>query len=203
MRTILIGAAALLVAAVAGLWAGRFLGAPNDAQPAQIESRPAIRDFSLTGADNQKVSLSTYRGKWVLMFFGFTMCPEACPLAMQLVTATLEDMGEEGRAIKPIFVSIDPERDTPAVLKEYLGHFSDDIDGLSGTAEETADIAKQYGVFYRKRPIGEDYTMDHSTALYLIAPDGEYVRPFRADVDPAELAEDLAASMTEWKKRKQ
>jgi protein SCO1/2 len=188
--------ATVLVAAVAGVWLGfRLVPTPKPplATTEQVQER---RDFSLTDSNGKKVTLATYQGKWMLMFFGFTACPEACPLAMQLVSTTLGEMGETGKTIQPVFVSIDPARDTPEVLKEYLAHFSDNIAGLSGTAEETAAIAKAYGVFYRRRAIdGVDYTMDHSTALYLIAPDGRYIRPFRADVDPSELAEDLALTM--------
>jgi len=187
--------ATVLVAAVAGLWLG-FKLVPAPQPQVLVEQRSERRDFSLTDTNEKQVELATYQGKWLLMFFGFTACPEARPLAMQLVSATVDEMGEIGKTIQPVFVSIDPERDTPGVLKEYLTHFSDNIVGLSGTADETSAIAKAYGVFYRKRDIdGGDYTMDHSTALYLIAPDGNYIRPFRADIEPSELAEELALAI--------
>lgn len=191
---------ALLVAAASGLWLGQFMSTPQSSEQHLAIDRPTVRDFSLTNTEGQTVSLLTYRGKWLLMFFGFTMCPEACPLAMQTVSATLEDMGEVGKSIQPVFVTIDPERDTPAVLRDYLANFSDNIVGLSGSADETAGIAKLYGVYYRKRPLGNDYTMDHSTALYLVAPDGAYMRPFRADLDASELAADIATEIQAWKK---
>ncbi len=198
-RMSLIAAAVLLVATVAGMWLAH-LYTPSPAAPVVVGSdRPAIRDFSLLNADKERVTLAAYRGKWVLMFFGFTTCPEACPMAMQMVTATLQDLGETGKNVQPVFVTIDPERDTPEALKEYLAHFADNIEGLSGTAEETAAIAAAYGVFYTKRDLDGDYTMDHSTALYLVAPDGRYVRPFRADIEPAALAADLSAAMASFK----
>ncbi|MGE3476105.1 MAG: SCO family protein [Rhodospirillaceae bacterium] len=191
---------ALLVAAASGLWLGQFMSAQPPAEQYVVIDRPKVRDFSLTDSVGRKVSLATYRGKWLVMFFGFTMCPEACPLAMQKVIATLKEMGESAATVQPIFITIDPERDTPAVLKEYLANFADNIAGLSGTAEETAAIAKLYGVYYQKRPIAGDYTMDHSTALYLVTPDGSYLRPYRADVEPDELAEHISAEMKAWKK---
>lgn len=186
---------AALAAGAAGLWFGARTAENTAAPTAPVETRPERRDFSLTDSNGERVSLATYRGKWMLMFFGFTSCPEACPLAMQLVSSALGGMGAAAKDIQPIFVSIDPERDTPAVLKEYLAHFSGDIAGLSGTPAETAAVAAAYGVYYRKRALDGDYTMDHSTALYLVAPDGRYVRPFRADVAPAQLAADLAAAV--------
>lgn len=157
----------------------------------------APRDFSLTDTAGQNVSLAAYRGKWLLIFFGFTNCPDACPTAMLNVGAALRELGPDAANVQPIFVTIDPERDTPAVLKDYLANFGDHIAGLSGTADETAAVAKAYGVFYRKRALdGGDYTMDHSTALYLVAPDGLYVRPYMPDMAPAQLADALRNLMT-------
>ncbi|MCC6914914.1 MAG: SCO family protein [Rhodospirillaceae bacterium] len=191
--------AALLVAVTGGLWLGQVFSQKSGNGHVVVEQRPQRRDFSLTDTNGQRVTLATYQGKWLLMFFGFTMCPEACPLAMQKVSATLQNIGGLGKEIQAIFITIDPERDTPAILKEYLANFDDNIFGLSGTDDETAAVAKLYGVFYRKRPLGTDYTMDHSTALYLIAPDGSYVRPFRADVGAEELVDDLGTEMKNWK----
>jgi protein SCO1/2 len=189
--------AALGCAAVAGIWLGQTLSTASTQRV--VEPRPAVRDFSLTDTAGQVVTLSTYRGKWILLFFGFTGCPEACPLAMQTVAAAMTSMGQRGKAIQPIFVTIDPERDRPDVLKDYLTNFSDKIVGLSGTAEQTAAMARLYGVYYAKRALDGGYTMDHSTALYLVAPDGTYVRPFRANVDPGQLADEISTSITSWK----
>jgi protein SCO1/2 len=155
------------------------------------------RDFNLTDTNGQRVTLATYQGKFVLMFFGFTNCPDACPTAMLNVGATLREMGSAVRQIQPVFVTLDPERDTPALLQDYLKNFGDNIVGLSGTPDETADIAKRYGVYYRKRQIeGGDYTLDHSTALYLISPGGKYMRPFTSDIHPAAFAATLTASIS-------
>jgi protein SCO1/2 len=108
----------------------------------------------------------------------------------------MKDLGPAAATLQPIFITIDPERDTPALLKEYLANFGGDIAGLSGTAAEIAAVAKSYGVYYAKRPTDNgDYTMDHSTALYLVEPDGKLVRLLDVEVDPAKLAGELRVAI--------
>lgn len=183
-------------AAVAAVWLARITPPSSSPRPPAAAEKP--RDFSLTDTSGQTVSLANYRGKWLLMFFGFTHCPDACPTAMLNVGATLKEMGPEAAArIQPIFVSLDPERDTPDVLKDYLANFGDNIVGLSGTPQATTAVAKAYGVFYRKMPLGgDDYTLEHSTALYLVSPEGLYVRAFTPNADPAIFARELNLAMT-------
>ena len=126
------------------------------------------------------------------MFFGFTNCPDACPTAMLNVTNTLREMGPIAAQFQPIFVTIDPERDTPELLRDYLRNFDDRIVGLSGTADQTSAIARAYGVYYQKQPLpGGDYTMNHSTWVYLVSPRGELVRPYVPDADAADFAQAL------------
>ncbi|MBL8628036.1 MAG: SCO family protein [Rhodospirillaceae bacterium] len=166
---------------------------PDTVAPVVVE---APRDFALIDTAGEKVSLANYRGKWLLVFFGFTNCPDVCPTAMLNVSATLRELGDKANDVQPIFITVDPERDTPVILKDYLANFGDHIAGLSGSAEDIAAVAKAYGVFYRKRPMeGDDYTMDHSTALYLVAPDGRYVRAYVPDMDPAQFADALRRLM--------
>ncbi len=189
---LLIGTALLLCAASVGVWLQR-----NSTSNSQSAAPNAVRDFTLTDTSGQRVSLATYRGSWLLIFFGFTNCPDACPTAMLNVSATLRELGPSDDRIRPIFISIDPERDTPAALKDYLANFGENIAGLSGSAEETAAVARAYGVFYRKRPLESgDYTMDHSTALYLVSPTGQYIRPYMPDTDPAQFADALRNAMS-------
>jgi protein SCO1/2 len=159
-------------------------------------SSSARRDFTLTDTAGRQVTLATYQGKWLVLFFGFTNCPDACPTAMINVSQALKSMGSLATRLQPIFITIDPKRDTPALLKDYLSNFDGNIVGLSGTDAETAAVAKNYGVYYQPRATDAGYTVDHSTALYLVSPQGEYVRPFRADLDPGQLAQDLTAAMT-------
>jgi protein SCO1/2 len=183
---------AMIVAAcgiVLAVWLSRI--APPSAPAAPTASQPR-RDFALTDVNGQNVSLATFQGKWVLMFFGFTNCPDACPTAMMNVGATLREMGSAADRIQPVFVTIDPERDTPALLKDYLLNFDERIVGLSGTAEQTAAVARAYSVYYKKVQTNDgSYAMEHTTALYLISPKGEYVRPYKPDEDPELFAKEL------------
>jgi len=185
-RWLLTSAVLITCAFMAGAWLIRLSA---DAPP------PPRRDFTLTDTANQKVTLATYEGKWLLMFFGFIHCPDACPTAMITVGHTLKSMGSQAAALQPIFITIDPARDSPSLLKEYLANFEGGIVGLSGSEAETKAVAKAYGVFYQPRASADGPTMDHSTAFYLVSPKGEYVRPFRADIGPEQLARDIMAAM--------
>lgn len=179
--------------AAAGLWLGGSRDAP---QSAATEARESRRDFRLQDTSGADVTLDTFRGKWLLMFFGFTSCPEACPLAMINAGATLDALGADAAGVQPVFVTVDPERDTAQVLKDYLLNFDTRIAGLGGAPEAVAAMAEAYGVYYRTRPIeGGDYTVDHSTAFYLVAPDGAFQRAFTPNMDPAAFAEEIRAAM--------
>lgn len=161
---------------------------------------PDRRDFQLQDTAGRPVTLDSYSGKWVLIFFGFTSCPDICPNALLNVSHTLDAMGTAARNIQPVFITIDPERDTAQVLKDYLANFGDNIAGLTGTPEQIATAAARYQASYRKRPTDDGgYTMDHSTAFELISPEGIYIRAFRPDDDPKEFAKALLAAMGEAK----
>lgn len=161
-----------------------------------VSERPARRDFRLVDTSEQEVTLATYEGKWLLIFFGYTNCPDICPTTMINVAATLDAMGARAAAVQPIFITIDPDRDSPALLREYLANFGGNIVGLSGTAQEIAAAAKSYGVYYSKEPTNDgSYGMNHSAALYLVSPTGVFERPYRPDLDPSELAKELGLRM--------
>lgn len=179
--------ATALLAAGAGFWVAH-----------QREQRGDRRDFTLSDTNGQEVSLATFQGKWMLMFFGYTNCPDVCPTALLNIASTLKAMGPAAAALQPVFVTIDPERDTPAALKDYLANFDPRIVGLTGSARQIADTAKSYQVFYRKQPLdGGGYMMDHSSAFELISPAGIYLRAFRPDDDPDDFADELRAAMGE------
>ncbi len=193
LPTLLLTAVAVTCVVIAGLWLGRTAAQREESA---IVERPARRDFALTDTTGAPVSLETYKGKWMLMFFGFTSCPEACPMALTNVTETLKELGAYASNLQPVFVSVDPERDTREVVKDYISHFDERIAGLTGTPEAVADMTKLYGVYYRKRAVdGGDYTIDHSTAFYLVSPTGEFLRAFTPDMDPADFARDLKTAM--------
>lgn len=148
----------------------------------EIPERPLPNGAVTTGSDftldsaNGPVSLKDYRGKLVLIYFGYTFCPDVCPTSLAATTEGLKQLTpEEAARVAMIFISVDPERDTPARLKEYAEFFHPNLVGLTGTAENLAAIAKAYGVFYAKQKLdtaGGDYVVDHSSDTYIIGPTG-------------------------------
>lgn len=157
--------------------------------------------FSLVDQDGRRVTERDFLGRYMLVFFGYTYCPDVCPTELQVMTAALDQMGPAAERIQPVFVSIDPARDTPEVLKAYVGNFGPHLIGLTGTPEEVAAIARAYRVYYAKAgnsSSNTDYLMDHSSIIYLMGPDGNFVKhmPYTTDAGKlaAELKETLRAS---------
>ncbi|MGI9523915.1 MAG: SCO family protein [Hyphomicrobiaceae bacterium] len=137
--------------------------------------------FRLVDQDGQIVTENSYEGKSLLVFFGFTHCPDVCPAGLQLVSAAMKKLGPKADALQPIFVSLDPNRDTPRQLKLYLSNFDSRIVGLTGTDGQIASAAKAFRVYYRKvedSDLSDGYTVDHSAFIYLIAPNHEFVTHF-------------------------
>jgi cytochrome oxidase Cu insertion factor (SCO1/SenC/PrrC family) len=198
-RAVLIFAAAVLLIA-AGLGGFAYMSrqlAESGGTGVALVGGP----FSLTDQNGRRVSEKDFLGRHMLVFFGFTYCPDICPTELQVMTAALDAMGPEGEKIQPVFVSIDPERDTPEVLKSYVENFGPRLIGLTGTPEEIAAVAKAYRVYYAKagdQSSPDSYLMDHSSIIYLMGPDGRFVKhfPFTTDVAKltAELKEALRAS---------
>ena len=133
-------------------------------------------DFTLTDQDGKTVDQTILNGKWTLVFFGFTYCPDYCPTTLGVLNAVQERMGDKAEDLQIVFISIDPERDTPQMLKDYLSSdgFPDGVIGLTGTPEQVARAAKAYRAFYQKVGEGEGYTMNHSLTVYLMGPDGKF-----------------------------
>ncbi len=150
------------------------------------------RDFNLRDTSGKAVSLAAYQGKWLLLFFGYTHCPDVCPTTLVNIADTLKALGERAKAYQPIFITIDPERDTPEAMSDYLANFDGGFVGLTGTPDQVAAAAKAYGVFYRRQPTaGGDDMMDHSTAIALVSPRGNFLRVFRPDDAPEAFAAEL------------
>ncbi len=161
--------------------------APAPANPMAAIGGP----FELINQDGETVTHESFKGKYMLVFFGFTHCPDICPLAMQIMASTFEEMGKKAERIQPIFITVDPARDTPEVLKAYTSLFDLNLQGLTGSAEAVDQAAKAYKVFYRRvdDPSSSDgYSMDHFTGFYLMSPEGEFVELFRYNMAPEELA---------------
>jgi cytochrome oxidase Cu insertion factor (SCO1/SenC/PrrC family) len=134
---------------------------------------------------------SDFRGELMLVYFGYTYCPDACPTALQTMTQALDDMGGDAKAVQPIFVTVDPERDTVAQMKQYAQNFHPRLLALTGSPEQVAAAANAYRIFYQKvKPPGggEDYLVDHSSFIYLMGRDGRYLTHFEPDVTAAAMA---------------
>lgn len=150
--------------------------------------------FTLTDSSGKKVTDQDFRGRYMLVFFGFTACPDICPAGLQLMSAALGKIGAKADNVTPIFISVDPARDTPEKIAAYVKNFDDRLVGLTGTPEEVAAVAKAYRVFYEKTPneaAPADYGMNHTSIIYLMGPDGEYVTHFTPTTDVGAMAEKL------------
>ena len=151
--------------------------------------------FKLTDQHGKTVSDTDFRGKYMLVVFGYTFCPDVCPAELQVVTAALDALGPLAERIQPVFITIDPERDTVPQLALYAGNFHPRLVLLTGSSAAIADVAKAYRVYYAKAEgsanAGRDYLMDHSSIIYLMGPDGQFARHFTYTTDAAALAEQL------------
>jgi protein SCO1/2 len=148
--------------------------------------------FQLVDQDNNVVTDKTLLGRPTLIFFGFTHCPDVCPTTLFEVSEVLRALGNDAGRVGAYFVSVDPERDTPAVMKNYLASFDPHLKALSGNAEATAKIMTGYRVYAKKVPLESgDYTMDHTALVYLMDSTGKFVAPFNVKRPPADAAEEL------------
>ena len=154
--------------------------------------------FVLTSPDGTTVSEQTYRGKWLLVVFGYTSCPDTCPTALLEMAAALGRLGPDADKLQSLFITVDPRRDTPAIMGNYTQSFDPRIVGLTGTSQQIAAVAQEYGVYYAPRKSGmgaEDYVMDHSTYIYLMDPEGKFVRGLDADTPGERIAEAVRGAM--------
>lgn len=153
--------------------------------------------FTLTDHNGKTVTDASYRGNYLLVFFGFTFCPDVCPTELQVMAQALDDLGGEADSIVPLFVTVDPERDTPEVLKAYVENFGPRFVGLTGTPDQIAAVAKAYRVYYAKagKTDAGGYTMDHSAIIYLMGRDGRFLKHFTYTTDARGLAEGIHEAM--------
>lgn len=143
-------------------------------------------DFQLIDQDGRPVDQTLLDGKWSLVFFGFTYCPDFCPTTLATLKATQDRLGDRAKDLQIVFISIDPERDTPKLLKDYLSSdgFPAGVIGLTGTPEQVAAAAKVYRAYFQKVGEGEGYTMNHSLTVYLMGPDGKFRSALAHDLGP-------------------
>lgn len=190
-RLLLILACLLGVAVAGGLAvkAGVFDGAP----PPSAIGGP----FQLVDQDGKRVDETVLKGKWSAVFFGFTYCPDVCPGTLQGLTATADQLGPKAKDLRIVFISTDPERDTPTAVKDWLDAQRPPAGtiGLTGTPQEVAAAAKAYRVVYSKSGEGSDYLINHSTAIYLMDPKGRFVRVLAYGMTPEQMADQIRSAM--------
>jgi protein SCO1/2 len=147
--------------------------------------------FSLTTQEGRTLTDKDLRGAPFLVFFGFTHCPDICPTKLFEISEVLRAAGPKGEKLRALFVTVDPERDTPEIMKSYLGSFDPRIVGLSGDRPAIDAMIKAYRAYARKVPLqGDDYTMDHTALVYLMAKDGGFIGAFNIEQTPAQAAQE-------------
>ncbi len=151
--------------------------------------------FTLTDDQGRTVTDASYRGRWMLVYFGYTFCPDVCPTELQTMSAALDKLGPASSRLVPLFITVDPGRDTPAALADYVKLFDERLVGLTGTDEQIAAVARAYRVYYAKATSKDatGYLMDHSSFLYLMGPDGKFQALFRQGTGVDEMANAIRA----------
>lgn len=159
-----------------------------------LQSPTEAHDFTLMSSNGQRVSLSDFRGKLVVLYFGYTFCPDVCPATLVEVAGAMDILGKDAKEVQTIMVSVDPERDTSEQLAEYVAHFDPNFLGVTGTPEEIAEIATLYGIYYEKHEgtAASGYLIDHTATVMVVDEDGylKLLLPFGTTAQ--EIADDLA-----------
>ncbi len=185
-----------LAVALAGLGAF-FLYQRQAVTVTQIDQafRP---EFTLADAQGQARSSADFRGKYQLIFFGFTNCPDVCPTTLSEVAQVMDDLGSDAEKVQPLFISIDPERDRKLGLAEFTSAFHPSILGLAGDAAATKAAADSFRIFFEREDDAaapDGYTMSHSPALYLVGPEGDWIRQYTYGTPANEILDDLKARL--------
>lgn len=156
--------------------------------------------FTLTDHHGNTVSTQDYDGKYKLVFFGFTYCPDVCPAGLQKITQTMEALdAKQAAAIQPLFITIDPARDTPEVMQTYLQTYHDSLIGLTGTAEEIKAVEQQYKVYAARmddEAAPDGYSMNHSSFIFLMGPNDDLISLFSSTDSPADIVRDIKNALS-------
>jgi protein SCO1/2 len=161
--------------------------------PVTAATAPAFEGgFALTTIAGRHVTMADYRGKWLLVYFGYTSCPDVCPATLTELGQALKELGPGANHVQALFITVDPVRDTAPVLSRYLKAFDPRITGLRGDGDATEAAAKNFHVYYRARSIGGgQYSIDHSSYIYVIDPQGKFVRLLAPDSPGHRIADDV------------
>ncbi len=153
--------------------------------------------FKLVDQNGKTVTNTDLEGKWLLVYFGYTHCPDACPTALNNIALALRDLGAEKKEVRPVFITVDPERDTASAMKDYVAAFDAPIVALTGSDAAIAQAAKEYRVYYAKHSeAGGEYSMDHSSIIYVMDPKGRFTASFTGEDPPEQIAARLKKLLT-------
>jgi protein SCO1/2 len=188
--------AAVLVALVLGATAACQRSAPSF-KAIDVTGAEFGRSFNLPDADGTPRSLTDFKGRMVLLFFGFTQCPDVCPSALSRAVELRKQLGSDGDKVQVVFITVDPERDTPELLRQYMRAFDPSFVALRGDAQALADTAKEFKVFFQKVPTSGSYTMDHTALTYVFDPDGRLRLALRHEQPMPDVVADLKALLRE------
>jgi len=169
----------------------RMLAAKTVSGPGLIQTNAEIGGpIQLVGSTGEPVTEAAFSGRPVILYFGFTYCPDICPTSLQTVAEALDALGPDGAKVQPVFITVDPKRDTPEIVGDYAGAFHDDMVGLTGTEEQIAAVARAFRVLYivRDRGRGDDYLVDHSSYYYLMDEDWKLAAVMQHDITPDDMA---------------
>jgi protein SCO1/2 len=202
LAVIVIGVLLLAIGAVLSLRGTLTAPTPTATPPpngvTRIDPPIETRDFTLPGSKGQPLSLSDLRGKWTLLFFGYTHCPDFCPLTLADWKNIKTALGDDAEQVNFLFISVDGERDTPEVMSRYLGRFDPVFVGMSGDAATLAEIGPDYGLDYTLHTEeGENYAVDHTTAVYLLDPQSRIVYMFSYGTDTDAIAQTIQQAIAE------
>jgi cytochrome oxidase Cu insertion factor (SCO1/SenC/PrrC family) len=193
--------AALSILLLAGLGVLGYQRFPVVSDP-QTQAGGALQPriggpFALVDGAGNAVTDQDFRGKFMLIYFGYTHCPDACPTALNDMAQALDKLGERRGRVAPIFITVDPERDTGPVIADYVAAFGPDFVGLTGTPEQLAQAKKAFHVYAAKHPTSDgDYDMDHTSIIYMMDPSGHFIGNFTHESDPDAITRKLAAALS-------
>lgn len=154
-----------------------------------------IKEFSLVSSDEKPFTQQNLRGKWTLMFFGFTHCPNICPTTLSMLSKTYDQLHPTYNNLQVVLVSLDPERDSTTVLTKYVASFNPAIIGISGKIQELRKLQSQLGVYSEREGDDKAYSLQHTSSIFLISPQGKWVGLFKYGMTPAKFVADFNASM--------
>ncbi|NNM06938.1 MAG: SCO family protein [Gemmatimonadetes bacterium] len=180
-----------------GLLAVFWIFRPKSTEPTSTQESYFLPDpipapaFTLTSHEGETITSDAMGARLAAVFFGYTSCPDVCPLTLAHLARVLEDLGEKAEGIQVLFVTVDPDRDTPERMDVYLDSFHPSFLGLTGTEEEIREVANSFGAFFAKSGEGDAYTVDHTARTFIVSPQGHIPLTFPVTATPEEMARDL------------